>query len=233
MPGGASCASAASGHSSLGWAPLLGALPLCVYWDRNSAAFKGQIYHLLKHFERVVLATYWGSHLPSGGRVQELTVLSKMMWCYFSLGSKASWKVRKGNTRKRENRNVSFFKAAAPTATAAVAVKAVIATRCLSFASREERVVWLSCNASSSQKPSFSLPPSSLTPLLLVSPSFFKKNRVGDKTVAVLAVLLAPFHTYNFCLAPFHYWVGISRGGERTSVFQGRKIGWISFFHMA
>lgn len=57
------------GHISVGWAPLLGAVPLCTeYRDRNSALFKGQIYHLLKHFQRVGLATYWGSHPPSRGR---------------------------------------------------------------------------------------------------------------------------------------------------------------------
>lgn len=95
LSGRAGCGCVVSGHSSVGRAPLLGALLLCAgYWDRNSAAFKGQIYHLFKRLQRVAAATYWGSHLPSGGRVQELAALSKMMWCtewcYFSLGSKAS-----------------------------------------------------------------------------------------------------------------------------------------------
>lgn len=80
----------------------------------SSGVFKGQISHFVSPFPAMVLALCVGSQLPSGGRAQEFTALPKVLWCtewcYFSLGSKKqARKVRTGNTRKRENRDMCLF----------------------------------------------------------------------------------------------------------------------------
>jgi len=75
------------------------------------------------------------------------------------------------------------------------------------------------------QKTSSPLPPSHLTLLLLVSPSFLKKNIFGGKSVAVLPVLLAPFHTpiipVSFCSITEQASCGLEK---KISIFQGKKI---------